>query len=205
MQMHALHLKDTHSVFPFTSLASNILVVLGGIWVLHERVSTVELLAMVLALCLFFLFYWDRSVRFVNSILPLFLGIALLSTVNKFAQKLGAVYTNPYNFIFWQLAFALLASMVILFYMRKDISKDEFKNRPMFWWSAILGMLQFGSAYFIVLALSTGPISLVYVILGLYTFFTSLIASFLFKEKLTTRSLLFIFLSFLVVLLIKFG
>jgi drug/metabolite transporter (DMT)-like permease len=205
LQMHVLHLQDTSSVFPFTSLASNILVVLGGIFLLHDQVTPLQWIAITLAIFLFFGFYWRASIRFATAILPFFLGISLLSTVNKFVQKAGAVHVNLFNFIFWQLAFAFLSSLAILWYMRKDVRREELTHRNVIPWSLVSGLLQFGSTYVIVLALSTGPISLVYVILGLYTFFTSLIASFLFKEKITMRGLLFIVLSFLIVLLIKFG
>ena len=40
-QMHVLHKQDTSSVFPFTSLASNIFVVIGGVLFLHEVISFV--------------------------------------------------------------------------------------------------------------------------------------------------------------------
>lgn len=39
MQMHVLHKHDTSGVFPFTSLASNIFVIIGGVLFLHESIS----------------------------------------------------------------------------------------------------------------------------------------------------------------------
>ncbi|MFA5841884.1 MAG: EamA family transporter [Candidatus Paceibacterota bacterium] len=204
-QMHVLHKQDTNSVFPFTSLASNILVIIGGVMFLNEVITLPQWIAISLAALLFVAQYWKSKMHFVLEILPSFMFISILSTFNKFVQKAGADHMNVYDFIFWQLAFALIASLVIVFYKRRHISLNELTHGHMLKWSFIVGILQMGTAYTMVKALSFGPISLVYVIIGLYTFFTSLIAALLFKEKITARSLVFIFLSFLIVLLIKLG
>jgi drug/metabolite transporter (DMT)-like permease len=204
-QMHVLHKQDTSSVFPFTSLLSNILVIIGGVLFLNEIITFVQWIAISLAVVLFVAQYWKSKMHFVLEILPSFMFISLLSTFNKFVQKAGADHVNVYDFIFWQLAFALIASLIILFYKREHISLNELTHGSMLKWSFVIGALQMGTVYTTIKALSFGPISLVFVIMGLYTFFTSLIAALLFKEKITARSLIFILLSFLIVLLIKLG
>ena len=204
-QMHVLHKQDTSSLFPFTSLASNILVTIGGVLFLNEVITFVQWIAVSLSILLFIAQYWNNKIHFVIEVLPSFMFISLLSTFNKFVQKAGADQVNVYNFIFWQLVFALIAALVILFYKKETPSLKELTHGHMIKWSIIAGALQAGTTYTIVKALSLGPISLVYIILGLYTFFTSLLASLFFKEKITGKSLIFIFLSFLIVLLIKFG
>lgn len=204
-QMHVLHKNDTSSVFPFTSLASNILVIIGGVLFLNDVISYAQWLAIVLSILLFVAFYLRDRFYFAAEILPSFLFISLLSTINKFVQKAGASHVDPHNFIFWQLVFAFVASVVTLLWVRKQVIFGQFTSRALLLWALISGILQMGVAYTIVIALSLGPISLVYVILGLYTFFTSVIAALLFKEKIAAKSMLFIFFSFLIVLLIKFG
>ncbi len=204
-QMHVLHKQDTSSVFPFTSLASNIFVIIGGVLLLNEVITLVQWVAVSLSVLLFIAQYWNSKIHFVVEILPLFMFISILSTFNKFVQKNAADNVNVYNFIFWQLTFAFIASLAIVLYKRKHILLSELTHGNMLKWSFASGILQMGVSYFITKALSLGPISLVYVIIGLYTFFTSLFAALLFKEKITSKSLLFIFLSFLIVLLIKFG
>lgn len=204
-QMHVLHKQDTSSVFPFTSLASNILVIIGGVFFLNEIITFTQWVAISLTILLFIAQYWNSKIHFVLEILPSFMFISVLSTVNKFVQKNAADNVNVYNFIFWQLVFAFIASAVIVFYKRKHISLGELIHGHILKWSFASGVLQMGVSYSITKALSLGPISLVYVIIGLYTFFTSLLAAIFFKEKITAKSLLFIFLSFLIVLLIKFG
>lgn len=204
-QMHVLHKQDTNSVFPFTSLVSNILVIIGGVLFLNEVITFVQWIAVSLAILLFIAQYWNSKIHFVLEILPSFMFISVLSTFNKFVQKNAADHVNVYNFIFWQLAFALIASSVIVFYKRKHILLSDLTHGHMLKWSFVSGVLNMGVSYSITKALSLGPISLIYVILGLYTFFTSLLAALFFKEKITVKNLLFIFLSFLIVLLIKFG
>lgn len=101
--------------------------------------------------------------------------------------------------------FSLIVAIIILFITTKKFSFSEFTNRQLLLWSLLIGILNFGGSFAVIKALSTGPISLVYVILGLYTFFTTMFAALLFKEKITRKSIIFIALSFFVVLLIKFG
>lgn len=204
-QMHVLHKHDTSGVFPFTSLASNIFVIIGGVLFLNEVISLLQWVAIVASVFLFVSAYWNSKVHFLLEILPSFAFIAFLSTFNKFVQKMGADSLEVHNFIFWQLTFAFFASLIILLIATKKFSLVDLAHHKLIGWSLAIGALNFGSTYAIVKALSVGPISLVYVILGLYTFFTTIFATLLFKEKITRRSLMFILLSFLVVLLIKFG
>lgn len=204
-QMHVLHKHDTSGVYPFTSLASNVLVVLGGVLMLNEIISPVQWVAICASILLFVGAQWNNKIHFVANVLPSFAFIALLSTFNKFVQKFGADSVETYNFIFWQLVFALVSAFVIMLYTKKQTTIEELAHRHLLKWALIIGVLQFTSTYTITKALSTGPISMVYVILGLYTFFTSLFAVLLFKEKITRKSILVIFASFAIVLLIKLG
>lgn len=205
MQMHILHKRETGGVFPFTSLASNVLVVFGGILFLNEYISHLQWLAIILSALVFIGSYYSNKLHFTGGVLPFFILIALLSTVNKFIQKFGSVNTEIHNFIFWQLVFAFITSLLIFIYTKKDRLIFAKLSSDILLWALLLGVLNLGTNFMVVKALSTGPISLVYTILGLYTFFTSIIAAIFFKEKITARSLSMILISFLIILLIKFG
>ena len=204
-QMHVLHKHDTSGVFPLTSLASNILVVAGGVLFLNETITFLQWVAVSASMLLFIVSHWDNKMHFVAQVLPSFAFIAILSTFNKFVQKIGASSVETYNFIFWQILFAFIAAVLILFYTRKQTLLEDFTHRHLLKWALVIGGLQFGSTYTIVKALSTGPISMVYIILGLYIFFASIFAAVLFKEKLTRKVIVVMVASFLVVLLIKLG
>lgn len=204
-QMHVLHKHDTSGVFPFTSLASNVFVVIGGVFFLHNSISLLQWVAITLSIFLFIGAHWGSKKSFIIEILPSFMFIALLSTFNKFVQNAGANHVEVNNFIFWQLVFTFVSSLVMLFFVKKQISFNSLVHRHLIGWAFLIGVLQFGTTYAIVKALSLGPISLVFIVLGLYTFFTTVFASILFKERITTKKIIFIILSFLIVLLIKLG
>lgn len=204
-QMQALHKHDTSGVFPFTSLVSNVLVVIGGVLFLHDAISSLQWTAIILSIFLFIGAHRGSKKSFIVEILPLFMFIALLSTFNKFVQNAGANHVEVYNFIFWNLLFTFVASLVMLFFVKKQISLRSLFHKHLIGWALLMGILQFGTNYTIVKALSLGPVSLVFIVIGLYTFFTTIFASLLFKEKITTKKIVFIILSFLIVLLIKLG
>lgn len=205
MQMHLLHKHDTSGLFPFTSGVSNVLVVFGGVLFFNDAISLLQWLAIIASICLFVAAHWNNKVQFVAEILPAFLTVSVLSTFNKFVQKMGSSSLENHNFIFWQLTFACLASVVILMFTHKKMALTYLTRRHLFGWAIVAGALNFGSTYSIVRALSDGPISLVYVILGLYTFFATFFAALLFKERVTKKALVFVTLSTLVVFLIKFS
>lgn len=204
-QMHVLHKHDTSGVFPFTSLASNIFVVIGGVFFLNNSISLIQWIAIVLSVFLFIGAHWGSKKSIIVAVLPSFMFIALLSTFNKFVQNAGANHVEVNNFVFWQLVFTFISSLVMLFFVKKQISFNSFVHMRLVGWALLMGVLQFGATYTIVKALSLGPISLVFIVLGLYTFFTTVFAAILFKEKVTTKKIIFIVLSFVVVLLIKLG
>lgn len=143
--------------------------------------------------------------NFAIEVLPSFAGIALLSTFNKFIQNAGANRFQVNNFIFWQLAFAFLSSLIMLIFIKKQITVKGLIHRHLIGWALGIGVLQFITNLAIVKSLSLGPISLIFIVIGLYPFFTTVFAALLFKEKITTRKVIFIVLSLLVVLLIKIG
>lgn len=69
-QMHILHKHDTSGVFPFTSLASNVLVILGGVLFLNEVLSLLQWIAVSASVVLFIVPNWNNRLHFVSSVLP---------------------------------------------------------------------------------------------------------------------------------------
>lgn len=204
MQMHALHKSTTSNVFPFTSLLSNIFVVIGGVLFLQDKVTLLQFVAILLAITLMFYSTYKGKVNIVADILPLFFSIAIISAFSKFIQKFGATNSEIYNFIFWELLFCFIFSAAFMFYNRKSFSIGSLSKNT-FNYGVISGVFSFLTTLLVVKALETGPISLVYIIIGTYTFFTSLIAHFIFKESLTRKNIVFILISILIILLIKLG
>ena len=204
-QMHVLHKHDTSGVFPFTSLASNVFVVIGGVLFLHNSISLLQWVAVILSVLLFIGAHRNSKKIFIVGILPSFIFIAVLSAFGKFIQNAGANHVETNNFTFWNLVFAFISSLAMLFFVKKQVSFSSLIHKHLIGWAFLIGALQFGTNYAVVHALSLGPISLVFIVVGLYTFFTTIFASLLFNEKITAEKIIFILLSFLIVLLIKLG
>jgi drug/metabolite transporter (DMT)-like permease len=109
------------------------------------------------------------------------------------------------DYIFWQLFFAMLASVIILLLTKHNRLVERKIDGKLILWSALVGTLTFVGTVAMVKALSIGPFSLVYTINSFYILVSSIVAWRLFGEKLTRQKVLFIFLAIVVLILIKFG
>jgi drug/metabolite transporter (DMT)-like permease len=138
-------------------------------------------------------------------LIPIAAGIILLSTSIKFIQKSGSISSVTGDYIFWQLFFAMLASVIILLLTKHNRLVERKIDGKLILWSALVGTLTFVGTVAMVKALSIGPFSLVYTINSFYILVSSIVAWRLFGEKLTRQKVLFIFLAIVVLILIKFG
>jgi drug/metabolite transporter (DMT)-like permease len=209
-QMSALKHTDTSNLFPLTSLSSNVLVVLIGLTFFKDNISLLQAIGVFLAIALVFFSNNTKNIfgriDFNNLFLRLFLTIVLLSTFNKFIQKFGAINTNVYNFIFWELIFALISSIILMILFEKKAKiKSDLLSLKVLLWAFIFGGLNFISTATITKALSTGPFSVVYTINSFYVFITAIVAWVLFGENLTRKKVIFLFISVLIIILIKIG
>ena len=72
-------------------------------------------------------------------------------------------------------------------------------------WGVLLGTLSFFGGYVYYLAIDRGPFSLVIAIHSLYIIVTACIAAYLFKEKVSKKRLVLIFLAIIAIVLIRLG
>ncbi|GEM_PF-1926085 len=204
LQMEILRNLDTNAVFPITSTASNVITLIIGLLFFHDKINLLQFIGVFLAV--FVIAFYNQKykhITFQNGLLVGFGSIVLLSTFTKFIQKFGAISVETENFIFWQLFFATLASLVILgITMRNELGRQFKVSKNVVAWATTLGALNFIGTTEIVRALSTGPFSLVYTINGFYILITSLIAWKLFGEKLTRHKVIFLFTAVIAVILI---
>ena len=207
LQMELLRKLDTNAVFPVTSLSSHVLIVIIGLSFFHDQISLLQMLAIMLTFIIGgFYNKIHGSISWKNGLLPMAACLVVLSTTTKFIQKFGAITIEMHNFIFWQLAFATLASFIIMLFVRRKEPGNRMKfSREMLWWSIGLGALNFISNVELVKALSTGPFSLVYTINSFYILITSLIAWKFFGEELTKRKVFFLLAAIFAVILIGLG
>ena len=201
-QMEILKKLDTNAVFPITSTISNVFVLIIGLSFFHDKLSLPQFLGVILA---FFIvgFYNQihKHITFKNGLLFGAGSIILLATFAKFIQKFGAISTETENFIFWQLFFAMLASLVIsAFIMRNDVDWKNKFSKNIFVWAIALGALTFVGTAEIVRALSTGPFSLVFTMNSFYILITSFITWKFFGEELTKHKVIFLFMAIISVI-----
>ncbi len=206
-QMELLKKLDTNAVFPITSLLSHVMVLIIGLGFFRDSISLIQLIGIILTFILVGFYNGKfKHITFENGLVPVVISLVLLSVSTKFVQKFASVNVDINNFIFWQLFFAMIGSLVILLIFNKDIFKQTGTITKQFLlWSVALGVCNFVGTVEIVKALYAGPFSLVYTINSLYILITSIIAWKFFGEELSKQKIIFIFASVLAVLLIVLG
>jgi drug/metabolite transporter (DMT)-like permease len=181
-------------------------VVIIGIFFFNDILSILQVAALIGTFLLIgFYNHTKKHITLNNGLIPIAAGIILLSTSIKFIQKSGSISSVTGDYIFWQLFFAMLASVIILLLTKHNRLVERKIDGKLILWSALVGTLTFVGTVAMVKALSIGPFSLVYTINSFYILVSSIVAWRLFGEKLTRQKVLFIFLAIVVLILIKFG
>ncbi len=197
---------DTSASFPITSLGSHVLVVIIGIFFFNDILSVLQIVALIGTFLLIgFYNHTHKHITLSNGLIPIAMGIILLSTFIKFIQKSGSISSVMGDYIFWQLFFATIASVLILLLNKNNRSVERKIDGKLIMWSALIGTLTFVGTVAMVKALSIGPFSLVYTINSFYILVSSIVAWKFFGEKLTRHKVLFILLAIVVLVLIKLG
>jgi len=206
LQMAILKKLDTSTSFPITSLGSHFLVVVIGIFFFNDILSFIQITALIGTFLLIgFYNHTHKHITLSNGLIPIATSIILLSTFIKFIQKTASMSSVTGDYIFWQLFFATIASVFILFFVKDNQLATREIDTKLIGWSVLVGVLTFVGTVSMVKALTTGPFSLVYTISSFYILVSSLVAWKLFDEKLTRQKLVFILLAVIVIILIKVG
>ncbi|MES2471096.1 MAG: EamA family transporter [Patescibacteria group bacterium] len=206
LQMQILKRLDTSESFPITSLGSHVLVVIIGIFFFNDILSALQTAALIGTFLLIgFYNHTNKHITLSNGLIPTAAGIILLSTFIKFIQKSGSISSVTGDYIFWQLFFATIASVLILLLTKNKRLAERKVDGKLIIWSSLAGILFFAGTVAMVKALTTGPFSLVYTINTFYILVSSIVAWKLFGEKLTRQKVLFILLAIVVLVLIKVG
>lgn len=155
-QMKSLEYIESSSIFPFTSLLSNIFVVIIGIIFWNDHFTPLQIIAICAACVIFFFHSYRGKLNFRTVILPLFLFIAIGSTLAKNTQKYGSVAgsDNLMNFVFWQML-ALFVFSLLLGLARERKKLLRLKTGLKNWgYIALFGFLQLLASILMVAGLS---------------------------------------------------
>jgi drug/metabolite transporter (DMT)-like permease len=198
--------RDTGIIFPAVSSVGNAVTVLVGIIVLSERISLIQTLGILtIFLSIYFFQKKDGKLTFNKEALILALGIIIFSTTQKFIQKLGAEHETVQHFMTYQYLGATLFALFLTSIFERGKLKELFALRKYLKGAILISLFSVLGGYMIFKALSLAPLSQVYAIHPMYTLVSAMLGVWLFKEKVTSRKVLLIFLSIAGVILLRIG
>lgn len=198
--------RDTGVIFPVVSSIGNAVTVLVGIFVLSEKISMIQTLGILVILFSIYSFQKkDGRVILNKEAFILGFGIIVFSTIQKFIQKLGANHESVEHFMLYQYAGAALFSLILTFFFERKSLKELFALKKYLKGAILISLFSVLGGYMIFKALSLAPLSQVYAIHPMYTLVSAILGVWLFKEKMTKRKVLLIFLSILGVVLLRIG
>ena len=198
--------RDTGIIFPAVSSVGNAVTVLVGIIVLSERISLIQTLGILtILLSIYFFQKKDGKLTFNKEALILALGIIIFSTIQKFIQKLGAEHETVQHFMLYQYLGATLFGLILTSIFERGKLKELFALKKYLKGAILISLFSVLGGYMIFKALSLAPLSQVYAIHPMYTLVSAMLGVWLFKEKVTARKVLLIFLSIAGVILLRIG
>jgi len=205
LQMYALNHVDTNVLFPVTTTASLIITVLAGVLIFSEHPTSTQLFGIILAVITIFSFlYRGGRPRYSKLLIAVGSGIVFISAFNKVLQKVVAESFSIQAFQIYQYLFAALFALLILSIVHREDWKIHFLSGGLKVGS-LIGLFGFWGGYSLYVALTKGPFPLITSIHSLYVLITALVAYFLFKEQLTVKKILLLFLAVIAVILIRIG
>lgn len=205
LQMYALTHVDTNVLFPITTTASLIITVLVGIFFFGEHTTLLQTIGIVLAAATVFSFLYKKG-KFQYSALLVSVGssIILISAFNKILQKIVAENFDIHAFQVYQYLFAAAFSLLLYIVLHRGDWRSHIFSGGL-GTGSLIGFFIFFGGYAFLVALTKGPFPLITSVHSLYILVTALVAYFLFRERLTTRKVLLLFLAVAAVVLIRVG
>jgi drug/metabolite transporter (DMT)-like permease len=205
LQIYALEHLDTNVLFPVTTTLSLVVSVLLGIILFNETLSLAQYGGIALAIVAIYLFLYKKGeVQYSRLILGVGAIIIFLSVFNKIVQKYAADVVEIHSYMIWQYLFGtVFALLVVLILNKRNWKKVVFSGS--FYSGLIISIPAFFGGWAILVALTKGPFSLITALHSMYIFVSALVGYFIFKEKLTKKKILLIFLALISILIIRLG
>lgn len=136
-----------------------------------------------------------------------FLVFLFFSVLNKLLQKVAVTHFDVEAYQLWQYICGTIAAFIffLVAQKRKLVERKELFYKGSVIIGSLIGIIGFGGGYLYLRALDVGPFPLVNAIHALYIFVSAIFAYFLFKEKLTTRKVILLFLAIAAIVLMRIG
>lgn len=178
--------------------------VLFSILYFHENISTLKYIGLATAVIAIILTVYKKEINKTNLLfilLPvaIFLGSGITDSIVKYSQaiKISENEAAVFSFLVFFVAFILAAVISLL---SKKSNKINFLHPPTLFLGIVLGLVNFGSLYFIINALNKSNLnsSLVFTIINMsIVILSAIIGKILFKEKLSRFNIAGILLAIL--------
>ncbi len=203
--INALKYSPSPLVYPYIRM-NILLVVLYSFFVLHETITLSQFLGIVLSFInLFIMSYQFQSPKVASKSFNvgfLWATVALIcGAASSIFCKYGSIYVDKLVFIFISYIFSTI--FLFLGFWLFNIKHNSSNNKIVI--STIIGIcmgiLNIFGFYFYLMALSSGPLSIVATINGMHFVLAIFLSSIFFKEKITFKNILGICLTIIALIL----
>jgi len=205
LQLKALEYLPTNKVFPITSSAANILVVIYAIFFFKEALGIYQIFGIFLVLLAVNLIHKDskksenytiKKKGFIYVLLIIIPGAAM-AILNKYA----AISTDLNFFILVTYVFSIIIS-----YSSHSVKnhKNNYNKGQSIKLGILIGIVNFVAYFCLLTAMKTGPLSLIAMIHTTFVIITVVLAKIIYKEEFTLKQMCFVMLSVIGIILLKF-
>ena len=191
--------------YPIIRLSA-VFVVIFSILFFKDRPSFYQVIGIILAMVVIVVLtrdfgdettsYGKRKTGFICIFVALMAGaVAIISS------KFAAMHTNKMAFI----AVSYIASSFFALGLRKRLQTEEANENPKdaLLIGFVMGLINFAGYYSYLIALSTGPLSIITSITGMHFIIAIMLSALIYREKLTPSRILGISLTVVSVILLK--
>ena len=206
-QMSALKKMGASTLFPIASSLSSILVVLIGFLFLSESISLSKILGIIVVLLsVYFFTRKNKEIILDSELIGYFSGILITSILVKYFQKVVIDFVqDPVTTVMVEYLGAGIFALIFGYIFYKNTFTKSLKSRNEIRGGLIISVPLLLGGFFIIQALKIGELSQIFSVHPAYVVVVALLASLFFKEKITWKKILIIFVIIVGVILIKTG
>ena len=205
---HIEALKHIPAAIAYPLIRLNaVVVVVFSVLFFRDRLSASQILGIILAVAVMVILTRDnegKQALYGNKRRGLIsVGIALLcGSIASISSKFAALYTDKLAFMAASYAMATLFSLTIRNRLQTEPANPSHKDALLI--GFVMGIINFAGYYSFLRALSTGPLSIIVSITGMYFMIAIILSVLIYRETLTPLRILGISLSVVSIVLLRF-
>jgi drug/metabolite transporter (DMT)-like permease len=201
--IEALKYISTSVAYPLIRLNTGI-VVIFSIWYFGDRLSIFQITGIIIAIVVILLLTGlddgSRSPTKDPRRAMLLVTVALFSgAIAAISSKFAALEVNLLAFM----AISYAMSMVVSLCLRKKLGSVGTNHTDALIIGFLIGLVNFGGFYSLLVALSSGPLSIIIPVTGMYFVISIILAILIYREKLSALRALAILLTAFAIILMR--